>query len=156
MDASCSHRNSNGAAFSTSIAMAGRSSASWMPSCACSDDLLSNFREFKKISLFERHICRAKHRIDSYRGRSCSGPFYGGSSMNRPPSPTDKSTKCAHRLEQGLTCLAPGVSGAALLPVHSRIRRSEPRFLANESDVAVKLVGISSCTSFFTSFFTLP
>ena len=127
-----------------------------MPSCACSDDLLSNFREFKKISLFERHIFRAKYRIAIYRGRPCSGPLHGGSSMNSPPSPTDKSTKCAHRLEQSLTCLAPGVSGAALPPVHRQLRRSEPGFWGNESDVAVKVVEISSCTSFFTSFFTLP
>ena len=75
--------------------------------------------------------------------------------MNRPPLPADNSPMHAHRLEQSLTCLAPGVSGAALLPVHPRIRRSEPRFLANETNVAVKLVQISFCTSVFTSLFTL-
>ena len=41
--------------------------------------------------------------------------------MNRAPSPVDSSPIHTRRLEQSLSCLAPGVVGAALLSVQLRI-----------------------------------
>ncbi len=52
----------------------------------------------KEISPVERHIFRKKRRQDIGRRRSCSGPIYGGSSMNGPPFPTDRPTAHPHRL----------------------------------------------------------
>jgi hypothetical protein len=83
----------------------------------------------KEISPVERHIFREKSRQDTSRGRSCSGPFYGGSSMIGPPFPAYRPTAHPHRLEQSLTSPAPAVSGAALHPVLPRIRRGELRSL---------------------------
>ncbi len=79
----------------------------------------------KEISPVERHIFREKSRQDISRRLSCSGPFYGGSSMNGPPFPADRPTAHPHRLEQSLTRLAPAVSGAAPHPVLLRIRHTE-------------------------------
>ena len=54
----------------------------------------------KEISPVERHIFRAKRRIDIYRGRFCSDPFFGGSSMSRPPSPTNIPPLHARQISQ--------------------------------------------------------
>lgn len=111
-------------------------------------------KNLKEISRVERHIFRAKRRIDIYRRRFCSDLFYGGSSMSRPPSPTNLPPIHARRLEQSLTCLAPGVSGAALLPVLPQM--GTPRILIHSQRTrpTVKFVRISSFTSHFTFHFT--
>lgn len=74
--------------------------------------------------------------------------------MKRPPSPTDNSTTLPRRLKQSLTSLAPGISGAALLPVHGVLQRRKSWLAANKSIGTVKLVRISFCTSNFSFAFT--
>ncbi len=74
--------------------------------------------------------------------------------MNRSPLPTDKPTMLPRRPEQSLTCLAPGVSGAALLPVLLVVQRTESVLQANKGNVQVKSAIISSCTTNFSFRFT--
>jgi hypothetical protein len=89
----------------------------------------------KTFSLFERHIFLSKHRIDIYTGRSCSDLFYGGSRMNRPPSPATLSAKRTRRPGQNLRSLAPGPRGAVLLPVIPKIPQSQSWILVKRTDV---------------------
>ena len=75
--------------------------------------------------------------------------------MNRPPLPATLSAKRTRRPEQNLTSLAPGPRGAVLLPVVPMIPQSQSWISAKCTDVPVKVVRISSCTSIFTFVFTL-
>jgi hypothetical protein len=76
--------------------------------------------------------------------------------MNRPPLLTTTTAKCSPRLEQNLTYLAPGVSGAVLLPVLSGVRNViRPANQSNYKDDEVKNVRNSRCNSNFTFSFTL-
>lgn len=55
------------------------------------------------------------------------------------------------RLEQNLTCFAPGVSGAVLLPVILKTQREKCLwYQVKKYDRAVKNARTSSCTVFFT------
>ena len=76
--------------------------------------------------------------------------------MNGPPSPTTLTAMCSHRLEQNLTCLALGVSGAVLLSVRSEAQKAiRLRRQANYSRFEVKNVRNSFCTPVFSKSFTL-
>jgi len=41
-------------------------------------EMFCPFSEFRTFLLFQRHIFLQKHRIDVYRGGSCSDLLYGG------------------------------------------------------------------------------
>ena len=76
--------------------------------------------------------------------------------MNRPPSPTKTSAMYSRRLEQNLTCLAPGVSGAVLLPVLSKVHCvNRWPYQVKKNDRLVKNVRNTRCTALFSAFFTL-
>ena len=65
-----------------------------------------------------------------------------------------KSATRSYRLEQNVTCLAPAVIRAVLLPVASIFRHAESQPDANKSKIPVKNVRISSCTTTFRFGFT--
>jgi hypothetical protein len=56
--------------------------------------------------------------------------------MNRPPLPTTLSAKRTRRPGQNLECLAPGPSGAVLLPVIPKIPQSQSWILVKRTDVS--------------------
>jgi len=67
--------------------------------------------------------------------------------MNGPPLPTTLTAMCSHRLEQNLTYLAPGISGAVLLSVLSEAQKAiRLPHQTNYSRFEVKNVRNSFCT----------
>jgi hypothetical protein len=65
-----------------------------------------------------------------------------------------KSATRSYRLEQNVTCLAPAVIGAVLLPVTPTTEHSKSVMDANKNNFPVKKVRISSCTTTFRFGFT--
>ena len=75
--------------------------------------------------------------------------------MSKLTLPTTKSIVSSHRLEQNLTCLAPGVSGTALLSVIWKTRCAQLWQPGNKPTGAVKLVILTLCMLSCTEVFTL-